>query len=157
MRSESTTDVTILLCTASFYLLEHALFDARQCFCDVASPVRSSTSPCIGFPEYCRVIVYLISMTQRASTFWVPLRARALCVPNLSMISSPFTHPGNRLLYGGYFLRVELTVLSRNRHCDLWPRGEINCVVQIPHNDREKLQNSTRVRIGPLQRATNEE
>jgi len=63
-----------------------------------------------------------------------------------------FSLTGNRLLYDGYFLRIELTEPSHNRHCGSWPWGEINCVVQIPHNDREKLQNSTRVRIGPLQR-----
>jgi len=99
----------------------------------------------------CRVIVYLIWMMQRILKFWAFLPVISVRYAwQMSRWFFLLSLTGNRLLYGGYFLQAELTKLSHNRHCSSLPRGEINCVVQIPHNDREKLQNSTRVRIGPL-------
>lgn len=75
-----------------------------------------------------------------------------MCVPNFStpMISLPFTPVID--YYGGYFLRVESTEPSRDRHCGSWPQGEINCVVQIPITTAESIGDSARVRIGLLQR-----
>jgi len=106
----------------------------------------------------CRVIVYPNpTMTQRASKFrcsrdtayaaYVYVRAEFLDPDDFSSFHSPIID-----YYGGYFLRVELTEPSRDRHCDSWPRGEINCVVQIPITTAESFGDSARVRIGPLQR-----
>jgi len=78
-----------------YFICASTLFDATM-LCDVH---RWCTSKhvCIGFPECCRVIIYLISMTQRAPKFWASLSVEYLCVralygPNLSMISFLFIH-----------------------------------------------------------------
>lgn len=109
----------------------------------------------LEFPTYCQLIVYLIPMTQRASKFQISLPGHDVCMYVLyvcivcmrvsiraeSLDPDGFSSFHSPIIdcYSGYFLRVELTEPSRDRYCGSWPRGEINCVVQIPITTAESF------------------